>query len=318
MWFVGTKEKPLFDTDAIAEKITLEDPPKEGSREYDELQEKYCSQVEIILHTVNDNEYLAALTYMKYPSEEGESNGVQNFPNVGMVVGVFGKKKVVLIQTDAGERCEKMVKGTITCFPSAQYILAVGVCYGFDRKKHLLGDVLVSTQISDLKNFKYREDGTIENRGETKDVADFLSKVFCKKCTIAMNPPLKVTHTRNAKVYAGTFLSHPVLMNNKSERDKFHAAVPTAIGGEMEGGVLMKLEKQCPTIKGVIIIKGVADYGDGTKDKEWQFTTAMAAVQYTETKLRSFNIPQSKYCSKVEMENEAQESIKNHTDLHET
>ena len=296
MWSVGTKEKPRFDTDAIAEynaKINLEDPPQKGTREYDELQ-KYCSQVEIILHTVNDNENLAALTYMKSPS--GKSNGIQNFPNVGMVVGVFAKKKVVLIQTDPGERCEEMVKETISYFPSAQYILAVGVCYSFDQKKHLLGDVLVSKQISDLKNFKYRADGTIENRGETKNVADFLSDVFCKRCTFSQ--PFKVTDTRDSKVYGGTFLSRPVLMDNKSERDKFHAAVPTAIGGEMEGGVLMKLEKQQPTINRVIIIKGVADYGDGTKDKEWQFTTAMAAFQYTETKLRSVNIPLSKYfCS---------------------
>ena len=244
---------------------------------------------------MNDNENLAALTYMKSPSEGHESNGVQNFPDVGMVVGVFAKKKVVLIQTDPGESCEEMVKETIDCFPSAQYILAVGVCYGFDRKKHLLGDVLVSKQISDLKNLKYKADGKIENRGENKDVADFLSKVFCKRCTFS--PPFKVTDTRDAKVYAGTFLSRPVLMDNKSERDKFHAAVPTAIGGEMEGGVLMKLAKQEPTLNGVIIIKGVVDYGDGTKNKDWQFTTAMAAFQYTETKLKSVNIPQSKYYS---------------------
>ena len=241
---------------------------------------------------MNDNEYLAALTYMKSPSEERKSNGVQNFPNVGMVVGVFANKKVVLILTDPGESCEEMVKETISCFPSAQYILAVGVCYGFDQKKHLLGDVLVSKRISNFKNYKAKADGTIENRGETKCVADFLSKVFCKRCTFS--PPFKVTDSRYAKVYAGTFLSRPVLMDNKSERDKFHAAAPTAIGGEMEGGVLMKLEKQEPTINGIIIIKGVVDYGDGTKNKDWQFITAMAAVRYTETKLKSVNIPQSK------------------------
>ena len=295
MWFIGTSEKPCYDADAKAKcnaNITLEDPPQEGTREYNELQ-KHCEEVEIILHTVNDNEHLAALTYMKSPSEDRESNGVQNFPNVGMVVGVFAKKKVVLIQTDQGNNCEKMVKDTIDYFPSAQYILAVGVCYGFDREKHLLGDVLVSKQISDFNNFKYMEDGTIENRGETKNVNDFLFNVFCKRSDIAINQPLKVTNTRDAKVYIGTFLSCPILMNNKKERNKFSVAAPTAIGGEMEGGVLMKLEKQEPTIKGVIIIKGVVDYGDGMKNKEWQFTTAMAAFQYTETKLKSANIPRA-------------------------
>lgn len=235
---------------------------------------------------MNDNENMAALTYMK--SLSGESNGVQNFPYVGMVVGVFARKKVVLIQTDPGESCEDMVKETVDYFPSAQYILAVGVCYAFDRKKHLLGDVIVSKQISDLKNFKFRADGSVEDRGQTTEVADFLSRVFCKRCTFSS--PFKVTDTRDAKVHAGTYISYPVLMDNKSERDKFHAAVPTAIGGEMEGGVLMKVVKQNPTINGVVIIKGVVDYGDGTKNKDWQFTTAMAAVQYTETKLKGVNI----------------------------
>ena len=35
-----------------------------------------------------------------------------------------------------------------------------------------------------------------------------------------------------------------------------------------------------------IIIKGIADFGDGNKDKSWQFTAAKAAVDYAYCKLK--------------------------------
>ena len=36
----------------------------------------------------------------------------------------------------------------------------------------------------------------------------------------------------------------------------------------------------------VIIIKGVADYADGEKPKQWQLTAAMAAANYTHFQLK--------------------------------
>lgn len=52
----------------------------------------------------------------------------------------------------------------------------------------------------------------------------------------------------------------------------------------MEGGVLLEFERK-RKIKGVIVIKGVVDYADGKKSKEWQYTAAMAALNYTKIKL---------------------------------
>ena len=57
---------------------------------------------------------------------------------------------------------------------------------------------------------------------------------------------------------------------------------PNAIGGEMEGWVLLELKR---TLKGlhnkdieVIVVKGVADYGDLSKGDQWQWTAAKAAM----------------------------------------
>ena len=59
---------------------------------------------------------------------------------------------------------------------------------------------------------------------------------------------------------------------------------PNAVGGEMEGWVHLELKR---TLKGqhnkdiaVIVIKGVADYGDLSKGDKWQWTAAKAAMDY--------------------------------------
>ena len=48
----------------------------------------------------------------------------------------------------------------------------------------------------------------------------------------------------------------------------------------MEGCELLEIQESLKKKK--IIIKGVADYADGKKDKKWQFTAAMAAFNYVE------------------------------------
>ncbi len=65
---------------------------------------------------------------------------------------------------------------------------------------------------------------------------------------------------------------------------------PEAIGGEMEGVILVEIRKRLesrapPRELGVIIIKGVADYADGSKGEEWQLTAAMAAASYAKHRL---------------------------------
>ena len=55
---------------------------------------------------------------------------------------------------------------------------------------------------------------------------------------------------------------------------------PNAIGGEMEGWVLLGLKRTLTEHKHieVIVIKGVADYGDFKKGDKWQWTAAKAAI----------------------------------------
>lgn len=254
-----------------------QNPPRVTTKEYEALK-KFCNNVELILLTINENEYHAAALFMEKPL--GNFEKAVFYPNPNMVVGMFADKRTALIQTDVGAHCSLYIREAINKFPLAQYVIGVGVCYAFDSEKFKFGDVLVSKQICDVTNLKFKKNEEIEYRGQIIDVVSELMELFC----FDLVHEYKVSDSRSSNVHCGPFISYSALMDNKEMRDKFHATVPTAIGGEMEGGELMQFAQE-RKIKGVIVIKGVADYADGTKSKEWQFTSAMAAMNYTKSKL---------------------------------
>lgn len=253
-------------------------PRKEKTKEISFLQE-FCQTVEVIIQTVNENEYQAATTFLTAPNEMFSRAVV--FPMTSMVVGMFADKKTALIQTDVGENAGTMIEKAIDAFPQAVYVIGVGVCFAFDKSKYQLGDVIVSKQISTFANMAV-ESTRLENRGEIVAVSDELQRIFCRN--LVQNPEFPVCKTRTSEVYSGTIISYPILQKNEQLRDMFHDEVRTAIGGEMEGGQLLKFVK-LRKIQGIIAIKGIVDYADSDKAKEWQFISARAALHYTESKL---------------------------------
>lgn len=265
------------------ENIPL-DTPDVGTPEYDELK-AFASKVVLILQTVNENEYQAATTYMEPPTPN--FSGAVFFPMTSMVVGMFAGKKTALIQARVGEYVDDYVADALDAFPKTKFVIGVGVCYAFDREDYKFADIIVSDKIAALENFKFLPNGEIEDRGETVNIVYELLKIFAINLEIV--PEFQVTTDgRNAKVDRGTILSYSVLMNNLEERDKFHRAVPKAKGGEMEGRELIQFAEK-RDVQGVIIIKGIVDFADGTKDKDWQFTAAMGALAYVKSKM--INVP---------------------------
>ena len=287
--FICVDEQPRYDEteqEKLFKKYRPGRPPSKGSAEHKELS-KFSEKVEMILQTVNENEYQAAVTFLKPPSDKFKKSIV--FPSPGTVLGYFAGHKVALIQTDIGANIGDYIQAAINTFKKAKFVIGVGVGYSFNREKYKFGDVLVSKKISDLRNWKFDKEGGVVNRGEIVDIVDALQSIFCRGLNFdadfeVAKPEPPSEEARTSKVYSGTFASFAVLMDNKEMRDKFGAAVPEVIGGEMEGGELMQFQKK-RKVGGVIVIKGVVDYGDGNKEKGWQFTAAMAALTYTRDKL---------------------------------
>ena len=95
---------------------------------------------------------------------------------------------------------------------------------------------------------------------------------------------------RISDVFPGVLSSAPILVDDKETLESILKNCPEAVGGEMEGSVLVRVQKKVSKQNrdlGVIVIKGVADYADGKKKegKKWQFTAAMAAASYAKHKL---------------------------------
>ena len=251
---------------------------------------KFSQEVKFILQTVNKKEYQAAVTYMKPPKFDGYTKSV-TYPSIGSVVGMFAGHKAALIQTDVGANATPFIDRAIKFFPNARFVAGVGVGYSFDRNKHKLGDILVSKQISNMANFRANSDGSFANLGQIVQAKMDLVASFCNDTSFDEDFELtkeadpETGEIRTAEAYAGRVISYAALMNNLETRNKFRDAVPEAIGGEMEGGRLLKFQTDGKVRDGVIVIKGVVDYGDGYKEKSWQFTAALAAFAYVENKL---------------------------------
>lgn len=254
---------------------------------------KFCDEVEYILHTVNSNEVKAVLSLLDAPNLS-QYNGEPltkpidlDQPN-SIVLGMFGGYKCAMIQTEMGDHCRKEVEQALKKFENAKAIIAIGVAYGQPSKGINLGDVLVSKKIVGVHNIRVNEDGSEYSRDEsTYDLPLEFRKVFTRNNEFS--EPFNVADVedgcRQSEVHCGTIVSDRVLVDNRIKRDDILKRIPDAIGGEMEGYVLLDVrESKRPNI-GVIIIKGVADYADGAKTKEWQPIAAMAAARYAYDKL---------------------------------
>ena len=280
MFFVD--EKPLKDNKC--EEIETS-KPKLGNLDYRE----FCERVQYVFSTVNNNEFNAATTMITAPDIDDGSD-VMTCMDVFVYIGMMGNHPVGLIRHGPGRECSKNLNAGIKKFSNAEYLVAVGVCYGFSRKDTKLADVLISEKIIDLGPYRISGD-SIDTRGDHIKMSNEIYHIFC------VNPGqvkgLEVAHGRYAKHLVGKIASGPNLVDNAYLKKMINDQVqPKAYGGEMEGGELLGLQKDGIDMADgskkyiqVIVIKAVTDYADGTKNKEWQFIGAQAAFHYVKDKL---------------------------------
>ena len=286
-------ETPTYGKTELRKIIKEKSPQKTPQKESELYRglENFSKNVQIIIHTVNDNEYYAAVGHLSDDGNPllGLTTSVV-FPKTGSVVGMFGGYKAALVQTRMGGYCREGIEDALLNFPNAKAIIAVGVAYGKSHEKCKFGDVLVSQSIEDMSNVKF-QDGTIIERGEKHHVKPNLQKIFCKQTqSFVVMKDFTCTKDREPQIIPGAIVSMPWLVDDEETKRKILENSREAIGGEMEGFILLQIQKKYanqnpPRQLDVVVIKGVADYGDGTKLKEWQFTAAMAAVGYAHHKL---------------------------------
>ena len=223
------------------------------------------------------------------------------FPKVGIAIGMFGGYKSALVQTRMGESCHEDIESALQHFRNAKAVIAVGVAYSLSRENCMFGDVLVSQSIEDVK---FATDGSAIERSLKAEVRPYLKEVFCRQ-THSFKDFTCTREGRKPSIIPGTIVSMPWPVDDAETYMRIlTTSSPEAVGLEMEGYVLMEIQKKLanqhpPCHIDVIIIKGVAGYGDDTKTKRWHLTAAMAAVCYAHHKLEGTGggvFETGKYC----------------------
>lgn len=262
--------------------------------------EKFCQEVKLLIHVVNKYEKWAVLNLFKppelHPNKPIAERPVDLFEPNWIVLGMYGGYKAALIQTQQGSESRRELEDALKYFPNAELILAIGVMYANSRDKAKFGDVIVSQVIDGVGNIRYASDDSIIVRANSRHfrrVPDRLRRIFAMgeetwygfKCT--KDSP-NGEEGRESKVLSGSISSSRALVDNKDVKEKLMKNSPEALGGEMEGVILGEIqESHCDRELGVVVIKGVSDYADGTKEKKWQLTASMAAANYAQYKLES-------------------------------
>ena len=248
------------------------------------------SKVVVLLHTVKEEEMIAALKHLSSPVEQSDKPIRWFRGNTSFILGIFGGHKAALVQTSKGADCQLELMPALESLPNAQLIITLGFAYGLKSKCNL-GDVLVSTSIDGIGNIRL-EHGRLkfdEGRVRQTSISTRALNVFTKGI-ILWRKFICSKAGRKTKVIAGPLISSPVLLNDKAALDKYLKNNERFKGGEMEGQEVARtqltLKERDKREVDFIVIKGVADFGYGSKEKGWQVTASLAAVSYAEEKLR--------------------------------
>ena len=260
------------------------EPLKPSEDQHQAVKDFAATEVKVVIQSCNKAEYTAALEAIECPPLPMFDKPVR-YPidKFTIVVGTFAGKNAAIVRTEQGTKCRDDLKTVLPFFPNATMLLGLGVCMGI---KHKLGDVLVGEKIQLEEKPKVRQ-GKLQLDGTRKEAKQTMRNVFCDttgwnnfKCT-------DVPKARISEAFSGCILSSPNLLDDPEIKHGLESETQPLIGAEMEGWVLFKyIEKEFPNIE-TLIIKGICDYGDGTKNKDWQLTAAKAAMDYARFKLEN-------------------------------
>ena len=275
--------------DAIQKKHELSIP-----LEYQHQDVKdFAAKVKVVIQSCNDAEYFAALEAIECPPmfDKPVRYPTDKFT---IVVGIFAGTNAAIVRTKKGNQCRKDLTTILPWFVNAKMLLGVGVCMGIKHKLHL-GDVLVGEKLQLEENIKVTR-RKLQLDGTCREAKQTVRNIFCDT-TVGWNqfectdvPEGTGAKARVSEVFCGYILSSPGRWDDHDIKDGLECETLPLIGAEMEGYVLFNdieeiEDSKFPKIES-LIIKGISDYGNGKKNKDWQLMAAKAAIDYVKFKLK--------------------------------
>ena len=249
----------------------------------------FMSNIVVLLHTVKEVEMIAALKHLSPPVEQTDKPIRWLQDNVSLTLGIFGDHKAALVQTKEGADCQYELIPALRSLPNAKLIITLGYAYGL-KSKCKLGDVLVSTSIDGIGNCQLQHGRLKFDEGHVRQTS-----MSTRALNVFANGNMLWTEFicskegRKTKVLSGPQISSPMLFSDKTALDEYLKTNEQFNGGETEGQEVANAQL---FLKGndhrevdFVVIKGVANFGDETKVKEWQLTASLAAAFYAEEKI---------------------------------
>jgi nucleoside phosphorylase len=236
-----------------------------------EITDKQQPEVGIVVAT--EVERQSVLCRLKPP--QNRRSVLQVFEgNNTYFIGRLGVANVVLVMSamgSVGRDASTIVTTELIEHWKLNAVVMVGIAFGKDAEKQMIGGVLVSERILSYEPQRLgaKED---HNRGEEHKSSTVLLNRFRNVIGWNFKNPFGAQCARQI----GPVLSGEKLLDNPEKKAELFSRYPTAIGGEMEGaGFAAAAErKKCEWI----VLKAICDWGDGAKKKHHQTFAAAAAV----------------------------------------
>ena len=282
-------EQPLY-TESDMRAIITNHKPGPTSSEVDTKQLK--ESVRLILLTCNEEEKWAVFEKLQPPNLDSSKPPLERalyVPENNTVIGSFAGYAVAVLTTEQGKKSERELKNGLDTFPNTQAIIGVGVGYGKDRESIKLADVMVSDHIEDASQVTASESHDkcvkIAQHGGRLPIRNKLLRYFKNKTSEwYYTNEFKVSKEgRMSQAKVGTIVSCETLIKSITLRDQYMELMAKTVGGEMEGCSLLSMKdwmEEDHRLLSVIVIKGVAGYGDHQSSSQWQLTAAKAAVDF--------------------------------------
>ena len=267
----------------IATTVSVQDSPdtsgwflemKDIKMQEVEFSEDLIADVNIILVTAAKKEYCAVMSMGKRMGEKYTQVFLEE-EDVAFNLVMYGSHKVAVIRTEQGPAEKILTLQKVQRAINAQYVIAIGICYGMKEGKTKLGDVIVAKSIMDMSS-KRTSDGGIVARPKEWESGSTLYGIFNQ----SRGFELASGEGEFVEVHTGVLTSENILFTSQDYKKKILDQVPHALGGEMEGAGIMQAAKD-GGYEG-IVIKGIADWGDKDKEpyRKWQKFVAGAAAKY--------------------------------------
>ena len=268
------------------------EPPEwsDNSKKYEKEDAPFTNDltqdIKFLLMPATPTEEEQVLLYLEPKDESSDKYIETSVNNIPLYIGKYGKNPVIVAKTAPAKDRQGPINATsvatiiLTKIKSIEYVVAVGVCFGINRKKQRLGDVVISSIICD---FVCKREGATESgiyhRGPQNSVEDKILNIF--------TPPYNFPMPHNNNVHIGPVISTSNLIDNAAVKERLVKERQDAIGGEMEGAAINTAVKKKEPPALCIVIKSIGDWGDGKKksSEKWKPYAARAAACYVKTVL---------------------------------